>query len=238
MKQFAGFPAHPEFIPVPAAFFSQLLPGIDDVSELKVTLHLFRLLYPRKGYPRFVTRTELTGDINLLTSLAAAGKTGAAAIAPALEKAVNRGTILALQMAKGDGAETVYLLNTAADREALQKIRSGEITLAGWDIFKPAEREVAAIPPNVYTLYESNIGILTPLVAEELKDAEKNYPVTWIEDAIKEAVNANKRNWRYIARILERWSTEGKKDGTYQRDTKKTDPDKYYRGEYGQFFQR
>ena len=237
MKQFAGFPAGTVFVPVPAAFFSQLMPEIDDIYELKITLHLFRLLYPRKGYPRFVTLTELENDLGLQTSLKTGGQKKGLILNTALDQAIQRGTILSTKVKKTEGEETIFLLNTAADQEALEKIRTGEIKLTGLDV--NSKNEVVSVPaPNVYTLYENNIGILTPMVAEELKDAEQNYPLTWIEDAIKEAVNANKRNWRYIARILERWSTEGKRDGTYQRDIKKTDPDKYVKDKYWQLFQK
>jgi len=225
MKQFAGFPARLEYVPIPAAFFSQLLPGINDLNELKATLELFRLLSRRRGNPRYATLTE------------AAGAGGTETTGSALAAAVKRGTFISLEVKAANRSETIYLLNTAADREALEKIRSGQIVLTGWDIMTTGEA-VANPPPNIYTLYENNIGLLTPLIAEELKDAEKNYPADWIEDAFKEAVKANKRNWRYVARVLERWATEGKKDGTYQRDTKKTDPDKYYRDEYGHLFQR
>jgi len=76
------------------------------------------------------------------------------------------------------------------------------------------------------------------MIAEELREAEKLYPVTWIRDAIKEAVSLNKRNWRYVAAILERWSAEGKGDGTYRRDFKKTSPDKYIKGKYGHMVRR
>jgi hypothetical protein len=51
-------------------------------------------------------------------------------------------------------------------------------------------------------------------------------------------VDLNKRNWRYIAVIMERWATEGKGSGTSQRDTKKTDPDKYVKGKYGHMVRR
>jgi len=72
------------------------------------------------------------------------------------------------------------------------------------------------------------------MIAEELREAEKLYPLNWIRDAIKEAVTLNKRSWRYIAAILERWSTEGKIDGTYRRDSaQKKGPDKYIKGKYG-----
>jgi hypothetical protein len=32
---------------------------------------------------------------------------------------------------------------------------------------------------------------------------------------------------------LENWLAEGRSDGTHQRDTQKTDPDKYLKGKYG-----
>jgi DNA replication protein len=71
-----------------------------------------------------------------------------------------------------------------------------------------------------------------------LRDAEQRYPQGWIRDAINEAVALNKRSWRYIARILENWSTEGRSDGTHRGDTKKTGPDKYLKQKYGHMVQR
>ena len=55
MKQFKGFPARMQFTPVPNLFFSSLLPQINDIAELKTTLHIFRAIYGKKGYPRFVS---------------------------------------------------------------------------------------------------------------------------------------------------------------------------------------
>lgn len=69
------------------------------------------------------------------------------------------------------------------------------------------------IQKNIFALYEGNIGILTPLIADTLEVAEKDYPPAWIEDVIKLAVENNKRNWRYCEAILKRWKVEGKDDG-------------------------
>jgi DnaD/phage-associated family protein len=60
------------------------------------------------------------------------------------------------------------------------------------------------------------------MIADELKEAEELYPSTWIEEAFREAVSQNKRTWRYIARILERWEREGRTDGEPGRHLKKT----------------
>jgi DNA replication protein len=64
--------------------------------------------------------------------------------------------------------------------------------------------------PNIFVLYEQNIGLLSPLIAEELKEAADRYPAEWIEAAFREAVLYNKRNWKYIRAILRRWETEGR----------------------------
>ena len=52
--------------------------------------------------------------------------------------------------------------------------------------------------PNVFRLYEENIGMLTPMVADELRAAEEEYPSGWVEAAIREAAAGNVRSWRYI----------------------------------------
>jgi DNA replication protein len=106
------------------------------------------------------------------------------------------------------------------------------------DVYSLTEdsRQLSAV--NICPLYEQNIGIITPMIAEELKEADKIYPPQWIEEAFKEAVTLNKRSWKYIARILERWASEGKDVGEYRRDIKKDGPDKYIKGRYGHLVQR
>ncbi|MFQ6001984.1 MAG: DnaD domain protein, partial [Anaerolineae bacterium] len=75
-----------------------------------------------------------------------------------------------------------------------------------------------------------------PLIAEELREAEKTYPAAWIEEAFKIAVERNARNWRYIQAILERWAREGKDDGKAGRDSKE-DRYRYIKGEYADYIE-
>jgi len=239
MKQFNGFPARMKFTPIPNLFFSSLLPQISDLAELKVTLHIFWLLYPKKGYPRFTTYHELLNDKNLRGSLKEGKKPPEEVLGEALDRAVERGTILHLVLDRGEEPEDVYFLNTQSDRRVVAKIRNGELALAGLKDGGQAHPDVeAGSTPDIFTLYEDNIGMLTPMIAEELREAEELYPEAWIRDAIKEAVSLNKRSWRYIARILENWSAEGRTDGAHRRDTKKTDPDRYIKGKYGHMVRR
>lgn len=62
----------------------------------------------------------------------------------------------------------------------------------------------------VFSLYEKNIGMLTPIIAEEINQALERWPPDWIADATKEAVAQNKRTWRYIEGILKRWERDGR----------------------------
>jgi DNA replication protein len=237
MEQFRGFPAKMQFTPLPNLFFSTLLPQISDIAELKVTLYLLATLHRRRGYPRFVSRGELLGSTSLMRGFSREGEPAAEALSRALEMATRRGTILHLALDKGGAPEDVYFLNTESDREAVAKIQSGKLSLPGLKAggqSYPAPEE----PPDIFTLYEENIGMLTPMIAEELKEAERLYPPDWIKDAVREAVTQNKRKWSYISAILERWSAEGRESGAHRRDSKKQDPDKYIKQKYGHMVQR
>jgi DNA replication protein len=231
VEQFKGFPAKTQFTPLPSSFFSVLLPQISDVAELKLTLYILSILYRKPGYPRFMSRSELLANAALMRSLAQAGEPPAEVLSRALEMARGRGTILHLSLKRDSGTEDLYFLNTDQDREVIARIQSGEIRLAGLEAAPP--EQAAEALPDIFTLYEQNIGMLTPMIAEELKEAEKLYPAAWIKDAVREAVSQNKRKWSYISAILERWSREGRESGTYRRDSKKEDPDKYVKGKYG-----
>ena len=75
---------------------------------------------------------------------------------------------------------------------------------------KQRQWRVRSSRPDIYTLYEQNIGALTPILSERLREAENLYPAAWIEEAFAEAVNYNRRSWAYIIRILENWVTNGR----------------------------
>ncbi len=236
MEEFKGFPRSMEFTPLPNLFFSKLLPAITDITELKVTLYVLAVLYRKRGYPCFVTVSELLGRSGLVKILANEAEPVAEVLRRTLKMAAERGTLLHVEMEKDEVTEDAYFLNTESNRGVVEKVSRGEIELGGGWVGRQAA-EPAEELPNIYALYEQNIGLLTPMIAEQLKDAEQVYPEGWIKDAFKEAVTLNKRNWRYIARILESWSTEGKKDGAYQRYSE-ADPDKYIKGKYGHMVRR
>ncbi len=235
MKGFSGFPAGKvRFTSIPNLFFSELLPAIDDLAELKVTLHIFWLLSRKKGYPRYVSSKELSGDGALLDSLKSLGQGAGESLRGGLERAVARGTLLRVAVEQNGKRDELYFMNTDQGRRAVEKIRGGQLEL-GVTVL-PAEPPLEVERPNIFVLYEQNIGLLQPLIAEQLKDAEQTFPSEWIEEAFQIAVEQNKRKWAYVRAILERWATEGKDDGKGKRDSRK-DRRRYIEGKYAEYIE-
>lgn len=226
MKTFPGFPAGKvSYTPLPNLFFTELLPLMDNLAELKVTLHVFWRLYHMKDYPRCVSFAQLAGDTTLLRSLNELGRPVLEALDDGLERSVARGTLLKLG--------NWYFANTPQGRRAVERILAGELALPAAGL-RLAEVPVELERPNIFVLYEHNVGVLTPYIAEQLREAEQTYPANWIGDAFRIAVEHNVRKWAYVRRILERWATEGRDDGT-DRQVSKEDPDRYISGQYADY---
>ena len=215
--RFSGFPAGARATAVPSVFFSELLPRIEDPSELRVTLYVIYALGRRKGHPRFVTERELRAEPVLITALARGDDDAAVdRLRDGLTLAVERGSLIGLDVEHRGKEERLIFLNTPSSRRTVDLIRRGEL-----DLGRPLgaeSRAAASQRDNIFQLYEANIGALTPLVAEELKEAEQLYPFDWLEEAFREAALQNKRSWRYAAAILQRWATEGRRREAPGRD--------------------
>jgi DNA replication protein len=240
MKPFVGFQSK-DLAALPASFFDQLLPQIDDLAELKVLLHVIALLGKQKSWPRCVSRSQLQRDELLQRSLAAIGDLRSLedVLDHALERASQRSSLLRLTVRDGDQAETWFLLNTERGRALLRDLRGSgeEATELRKRLGTSEAATLETTRPNVFSLYEQNIGLLTRMIAEELMEAEATYPEVWIEEAFRIAVESNKRNWRYIKAILGRWTAEGREDGTFKRHPGEVyDPDHYLKGELGHLF--
>ncbi len=222
MHLFDGFkPGQHGNTPFPNPFFTELLPFIDHLGELKLTLHIFFRLSLKEGKIRYLRRKELLADDVLLDGLSRHRHQAEAELNEALERAVERQTLLHIEIEGAQGAEDYYFVNTPKGRAAYDGILRGDWRPTN-DLDAPIN--IAVDRPNIFVLYEQNIGPITPMIAEELRDAEQTYPIGWIEEGIRLAVQNNARSWRYVLAIIERWRTEGKQDddGRYQRDSEKS----------------
>jgi len=249
-RHFSGFPTKTEFNSVLDFFFTQVMPQIQDIAELKVTMCIFYLLSKAKNlykpdksgnykreYPPFVTYGELLSHSQQLAAdsyqvKALTREMEEEALRHAVDLAVNHGSILRLNLKVNGKLAEAYFANIESDREAIDDIKQRGVSTGKEGTGQALQR------PNIFALYEQNIGIITPMIAEELKEAEELYPAQWIEEALKEAVMLNKRSWKYVARILERWASEGKDSGEDRQGIKKGSPDKYIKGKYGHLVRR
>jgi DNA replication protein len=213
MTPFVGFPAgKTRLTPLPDLVYTDLLVQIRDLDELKLLLYMLYYLNRQLGYPRYMTMAELEGEGLLLSALKHEDDDSAQVLVErlrsAVELCVHRGTLLRLEIVDDSGA-TVYLFaNTAQGRQAVDEVRAGELVLERRGAVR--EPHIEAPRPRIFELYEQNIGLLQPLLAEQLQEAERDYPAEWIEEAFRIAAVNNARSWRYIDAILRRWATEGK----------------------------
>jgi DnaD/phage-associated family protein len=151
-------------------------------------------------------------------------------VGEAVELAAARGTLI--RLAADDGTRWLLLGTDANKRRVRKGIALGGAPGVSGTVLRP-ER------PTIFALYEQNVGLVTPIIADRLVEALERYPERWIEEAIGEAVSYNRRSWRYIQRILENWATEGRNDETDWRSTARDqNRAKHLRGKYAPLFRR
>lgn len=191
-------------VALPDAVFSTLVVHLEDPDELKVVLiALWRLAKMRADAAPWITAEELRTDAVLRSALSGGDFEGR--LETALTRAVDHGIFLRADWNTADGTTEIrYFANSPRGRASVAAMRRGA----------SPSRAVVEERPNIFTLYEQNIGPLTALLSEELMEAEETYPAEWIEEAFREAVRLNKRNWKYILAILENWQAEGRDEIT------------------------
>lgn len=215
MSSFKGFTEAETFTQLPDSFFRTLLRDIKDADELKVTLYVIWRIVHLEAPFRAVRESDI--NANELGLSEAKVKSG-------LRKAVERGSLLEAQYK----SDILFFLNSPRGRAAAQEFAKGQLLSPAAEASVPLER------PNIFRLYEENIGALTPLIADALKDAEEAYSPEWIGEAIELAVKNNKRSWKYCEAILKRWKEEGRAQKQDGRDNQK-DRRRYVEGEYADY---
>lgn len=213
MNKFKGFTDSETFTQLPDSFFHHLLKGIKDADELKVTLYFLWRAEHMDGPFRALSRMDF--DVKELGLSAEEIKRG-------LEKAVQRGSLLKAEKE----AKVYFLLNSPRGRAGVEAIENGK--------WSPSASPPPMERPNVFKLYEENIGPLTPLIADALQDAEETYSDAWVADAIELAAKNNKRNWKYCEAVLKRWKDEGRHGQKDQRGARQGS-ERYTKSEFAEY---
>jgi DnaD/phage-associated family protein len=230
---FNGFPAGKvRLTPIPAPFFTDLLPAIDHLGEMKVTLYAIWFLEQLEGNFRLIQRKDFCSDERFMSGLSRDERAAQTLLDDSLERAVLRGTLLKAEITYADGTQDFFFLNSPRGRAAVKALSKRE-WLPNADTHQPVALNLER--PNIFRLYEEHIGPLTPMIADALREAEKTYSPEWIEDAVRIAVENNVRRWRYVEAILRSWQEEGRDDQD-QRGTAK-DRRRYVEGKYAGFFE-
>jgi len=237
MKSFNGFKSNrDQNTSLPHELFSEILPSITNLYELKTILYILWFVeYNELEYP-FITIEQLKNDDVYLSGLGNQISEQLKHLHESVKQAINDGILIELNQEITKTTIDCYLLNNPKGREALELIKKGVLQL---ETITDNSLRLTQVKPNIFQIYEENIGIITPVIATALKDLEKEYPTNWIEEAMKEAVRSNVRKLRYIEAILMNWKEEGRYERTdrrrSQKDQEEYDPDKYIDGEYSDF---
>lgn len=188
------------------------------MTELKVTLYAIWRIEHIEGHFRALCETDFEAE-----SLGM----GLNEIQIGLEKAVKRGTLLK----STHEADVFYFLNSPRGRFSAEAFAKGQWRESARIMSAPMNKS------NIFKLYEENIGALTPLLSDMLREAEKNYPSAWFEEAIEIAVKNNIRNWKYVEAILTRWKEKGKDERKDKQDLVKNEK-RYTDSEFSEFINR
>lgn len=218
MPAFNGFAdTIKEGVTVPEVFFTRALLLMTSVDEVWVCAQFFRLL--KGDADGFLTAEEiLNQETETAPCLSAARIT--AALAQAREHKILVGFTYQ--------GEDLYFLNTPRARSIQRANEKGVWRPGMWD-----RASTKTERPNIFTLYEQNIGPLTPILAQTLEDAESTYSAEWVEEAIDLAVKKNVRNWKYVEAILRSWKEKGRNEKD-RRNTEEN-PRSYIEGELADF---
>lgn len=201
-------------INIPHAFLAETVVDISSMAELQVSLAMFRLMAQLEGEETPIAERAILRDETLRRALRRDGIASDpdSRIMQGLELAVGRGTLLRF-VAEGSTQRSYwYYLNTAVNRATIGAMERGAVPPPAIIWEGKTQPAVSIEPSNAFQLYEQNIGPLTPLIADQISRAVEDYPGDWIEDAIGEAVNYNRRSWRYVLRILENWQAMGRRE--------------------------
>jgi len=211
----------------------KVLLDINELIDIKVFLYILWFIDQQEGNSKYIQLSDLVTDNIFIKGLNLEHTSDLnSIIMNSILSLEHSEFLLSFYPNDKNKNEGVYFLNSERNRAIINALESGDVSIN--DLAQiPAKLEVEK--PSIYKLYEENMGPLTPMIAEALRDAEKSYPYDWIVSAFQIAVEKNVRHWRYISAILISWQEKGR-DGSDRKDNKE-DRKRYFKGKYADFIE-
>ena len=210
---------------VPETIITEHLSKINDPDLYKLLLYIFWRFEKNENQVKYITLENITADEIFCENFGIKKKEITGNIQKLLHNAVKIGILINCKHPEQANIE-LYFYNSTKNEQAVKRIEKGDLLIE-----EIQNITLANTKPNIFRLYEENIGPLTPLIAETIQDAARNYPLNWIEEAIQIAVENNVRRWKYIQAILNSWKEEGRNARRDQKDSEE-DREKYLKGKY------
>ncbi len=184
---------------VPNAVLGRVLAEVDEPNTLKMVLRAIWLLERQRGFPRYISIEDLRRDRVLSTVF-----DDDAEFAKSLAAAIAHGVLLEIAV----NSSQCLMLNT----ESARRVSSHEFDPAanldgepdGWD-----SPTTSTLPPDAFRAYEENIGVLSPMIRENILSALEDFTDEDITHAVRIAVENESRSWSFVAGVLRRWLRDG-----------------------------
>ena len=183
---------------VPNAVLSAVLNEVEESETVKLILRAVWLLERQRGFPASITVNELRHDRVLVCVFKSQERFDAA-----LDQSLNLGVLIKFELNNADA----LMLNTVSATRQVEHAKDTQpesIEDDGWDASVGAE-----MPDDAFRAYEENIGILSPMIRENITAALQDFSDQDIIEAIKIAVENENRSWSYVAGVLRKWARDG-----------------------------
>jgi DNA replication protein len=222
-----------KLIRIPNQFFTELLGQLDDLVEIKIILFFFWYLESKEGPLRYLRTSELLQTKNLFILPSGTTQIDTKNILEGIHRLILKDVILEIPLNNKNEPDSLLFLNSSKGRAVYKAYLQGKLKID--QLEQQPNQDIFIEQPNIYQLYEENVGPLTPLIADSLREMEASYPQLWIEESIQIAVDHNIRNLKYIQAVLRRWQEEGRneEDRGNSQETRR----KYIEGEYSDFIE-
>ena len=183
---------------VPNAVLSAVLDEVEEAETVKLILRAVWLLERKRGFPASITVNELRHDRVLIRVFKSEERFDAA-----LDQSLNLGVLIKFELNNADA----LMLNTVSATRQVKHVKgrkSEKIEEVGWAASVGSE-----MPEDAFRAYEENIGLLSPMIRENITAALQDFSDEDIIEAIRITVENESRSWSFIAGVLRKWARDG-----------------------------